>query len=132
MEFLFDTHLLLWIIEGSDKLPNKVKDILENPKNEIYYSIASMWEVAIKHGKKKLDVSGREFMHYCEEAGFRKLPIDDRHIIELETLRCLKDAPYHNDPFDRLLLAQAKADCMLFITHDKMFLGYDEPYLTLV
>ena len=53
MEFLFDTHLLLWIIEGSDKLPNKVKDILENPKNEIFYSIASMWEVAIKYGKKK-------------------------------------------------------------------------------
>ena len=117
MEFLFDTHLLLWIIEGSDKLPNKVKDILENPKNEIFYSIASMWEVAIKYGKKKLDVSGREFMHYCEE---------------LETLRRLEDAPYHNDPFDRLLLAQAKADNMLFITHDKMFLGYDEPYLTLV
>lgn len=44
----------------------------------------------------------------------------------------LKEAPYHNDPFDRLLLAQAKADNMLFITHDKMFLGYDEPYLTLV
>ena len=132
MEFLFDTHLLLWIIEGSDKLPSKVKDILVNPKNEIFYSIASMWEVAIKYGKKKLDVSGREFMHYCEESGFRKLPIDDRHIIELESLRRLKESPYHNDPFDRLLLAQAKADNMLFITHDKMFLGYDEPYLTLV
>ena len=134
MDILLDTHILLWSINDDPRLTEKAKNLIFSKDNTLYYSIISMWEVAIKHMKNsnKMSTSGREFMHYCEEAGFRKLPIDDRHIIELETLRRLEDAPYHNDPFDRLLLAQAKSDCMLFITHDKMFLGYDEPYLTLV
>ena len=134
MDILLDTHILLWSINDDPRLTEKAKKMIFSEENTLYYSIVSMWEVAIKHMKssKKMSTSGREFMHYWEEAGFRKLPIDDRHIVELESLNRLEDAPYHNDPFDKLLLAQAKADCMLFVTHDKMFLGYDEPYLAIV
>ena len=86
MDFLFDTHLLLWALEGSEKLPKKAFEVLMNPKNQIFYSVASMWEVFIKNEKKKLNISGTEFMHYCEQAGYKKLPIDEKHILALETL----------------------------------------------
>lgn len=66
-------------------------DILKDAHNEIFYSIASMWEVSIKHNLNKLPLSGTEFMHYCEQAGFKKLEIDDRHIVALETLEVKKN-----------------------------------------
>ncbi len=126
MDFLFDTHLLLWALEGSEKLPKKAFEILMNPKNKIYYSVASMWEVSIKNEKKKLGVTGTEFMHYCEQAGYKKLPIDEKHILALETLEKKENAPDPNDPFDRILLAQAKVDSMILLTCDKSFSYYDE------
>lgn len=134
METLFDTHLLLWALVEPEKLPKKVKEFLQNPKVKIYYSIVSMWEVAIKHAKhpKNIEISGTLFMHYCEQAGFKKLELDDRHVVALETLQRKEDAPAHNDPFDRMLLSQAKADGMTFITHDSQFDFYDEPNVFLV
>lgn len=132
MELLLDTHILLWALTDDDRLPVKARELIENQKNSIYYSIASMWEVSIKNALKKLPVSGVDFMHYCEQAGFRKLPVDDRHVASLETLSKKENTPPHNDPFDRILLSQAKADCMLFVTHDEKFACYDEPVLAIV
>lgn len=132
MEILLDTHIILWDLFDPEKLPKKTVDFLLDDENVFYYSIASMWEVAIKHATGKLDVSGTEFMHYCEQAGFKKLPIDERHVCALETLDKKENTPEHNDPFDRMLLSQAKADGLLFITHDKKFSFYDEPYVSIV
>ncbi|MCR5189545.1 MAG: type II toxin-antitoxin system VapC family toxin, partial [Treponema sp.] len=72
-------------------------------------------------------ISGREFMHYCEESGYHKLPIDDSHIIELENLTRDESAPAHNDPFDRIILSQAKAEGLTLLTHDPFFRAYKEP-----
>lgn len=115
-------------------LSQKAISVLSNKKNEFYYSIASMWEVAIKHRKhpKAITRSGTEFMHYCEAMGFTKLPIDDRHICALETLHEKEGCKGHDDPFDRILLAQAKGDGMTLLTHDSKFSFYDEPYVYLV
>ena len=132
MDFLFDTHLLLWALEGSEKLPKKAFEVLMNPKNQIFYSVASMWEVSIKNEKKKLKISGTEFMHYCEQAGYKKLPIDEKHILALETLEKKENFPEHNDPFDRILLSQAKSETIQLLTCDKSFLFYNELNYTVI
>ena len=132
MDYLLDTHLLLWALADSEKLPNKVRQLLLNPKNQFYYSVASMWEVSIKNEKKKLGVSGTEFMHYCEQSGYKKLPIDEKHILDLETLEKKENSPEHNDPFDRILLSQAKSETMNLLTCDKSFSYYNEPYYAIL
>ena len=132
MDFLFATHLLLWALEGSEKLPKKAFEVLMNPKNQIFYSVASMWEVSIKNEKKKLGVSGTEFMHYCEQSGYKKLPIDEKHILALETLEKKENSPEHNDPFDRILLSQAKSETIQLLTCDKSFLFYNELNYTVI
>ena len=132
MDLILDTHLILWALVGSEKLPKDVKLLMASPKNNIYFSIASMWEVSIKHAKNKLPISGTEFFHYCEQAGFRHLAINDSHVLALETLHRESNAVRHKDPFDRILLAQAKSECMQFFTHDVKFAEYNEPYVSIV
>lgn len=126
-KLLLDTHIILWAILRDPRLTEKIKGYLLNPNNEIYYSIASMWEVQIKYDRKKLPISGIEFMHYCEQSGYHKLPVDDLHVKELAGLERDQAAPPHNDPFDRIMLSQAKAEGFTFLTHDPFFRGYNEP-----
>ena len=83
-------------------------------------------ENLIKYGLKKMPVSGIDFMHSCEQAGYKKLPLEDLHIAELANLQRDEKAPPHNDPFDRILLSQAKSEGFYFVTHDPMFRGYNE------
>ena len=128
-EILLDTHMILWAMLDDPKLNDKMRNIIMDPNNTIYYSIASMWEVQIKYDIKKMPISGIEFMHYCEQSGYHKLPIDDLHVVELAGLERDESAPYHNDPFDRILLSQAKAEGFSFLTHDPLFRGYNEPCL---
>ena len=134
MNILLDTHIILWTLFKRENLSEKAVQILSSGENNFYYSIASMWEIAIKHRKhpKQITRSGVEFMHYCEAMGFSKLEIDDRHVCALETLEQKEGSPEHEDPFDRILLAQAKGDGMTLMTHDKKFLTYDEPYVFVV
>lgn len=134
MNILLDTHIILWTLFKRENLSEKAVQILSSGENNFFYSIASMWEIAIKHRKhpKQITRSGVEFMHYCEAMGFSKLEIDDRHVCALETLEQKEGSPEHEDPFDRILLAQAKGDGMTLMTHDKKFLTYDEPYVFVV
>ena len=126
-EILLDTHIILWAISKDKRLTNKIRSYLLNPNNDIYYSIASMWETQIKYDRKKLPISGIEFMHYCEQSGYHKLSVDDLHVKELAGLERDEAAPPHNDPFDRIMLSQAKAEGFTFLTHDPFFRGYNEP-----
>ena len=126
-DILLDTHIILWAILNDSRLNSKMKKIILDPSNSIYFSIASMWEVQIKDGIKKLPVSGLDFMHFCEQAGYHKLPIDDLHVAELSSLVRDPLAPPHNDPFDKILLSQAKSEGFTFLTHDPFFRGYNEP-----
>ena len=128
-EILLDTHMILWAMLDDPKLNDKMRNIILDPNNTIYYSIASMWEVQIKYDIKKMPISGIEFMHYCEQSGYHKLPIDDLHVVELAGLVRDEAAPYHNDPFDRILISQAKAEGFTFLTHDSLLRGYNEPCL---
>ena len=120
-DVLLDTHIIIWAMLNDSRLNDKMLKVILNPENRIFYSIASMWEVQIKYALKKMPISGIEFMHYCEQSGYHKLPIDDSHICELAGLVRDESAPPHNDPFDRIMLSQAKAEGFTFLTHNPFF-----------
>lgn len=128
MEILLDTHIALWAISDTAKLSDGLLQILGSEKNKVYYSIASVWEIAIKHKIKpeKMPMPEEEFVKLCERTGFIQLTIKAEHIFYLKTLSRFQDAPKHNDPFDRMLLAQAKYERLNFITHDSLIPYYDE------
>lgn len=129
MRVLLDTHIALWALAGSEKLPEKAGQIISDDTNEIFYSLVSVWEIAIKHvlHPDKMPLSETEFLDYCRLADYRQLPITENHILMVRTLHRPENAPKHNDPFDRLLLAQAKAQELLFVTHDILIPYYTEP-----
>ena len=128
MRLLLDTHIALWALSDDPRLPGRARLLIQNEGNGVAVSAASVWEVAIKHAAHpdKMLVGGAEFMALCVEAGFTELPVAGRHVAALESLSRPAGAPAHNDPFDRIMLAQAKADGLLFITRDALIVGYGE------
>ncbi len=121
MNLLVDTHIALWALAGDERLPAAARDLIADGKNRVFASVASMWEIAIKRSIKpdRMPLSGVEFLHFCEEAGYESLPIRERHVIALESL-----PPIHADPFDRILVAQARAESLVFLTHDAALAEY--------
>ncbi|NGM18123.1 PIN domain-containing protein [Eggerthellaceae bacterium zg-893] len=128
MRVLLDTHILLWALTDDVRLPKVARSIIQDATNQILYSVASSWEIAIKHAlhPEKIGFTAEDVVGYCEQAGFWALPIENRHVAALETLRRPADAAPHNDPFDRIMIAQAKADALLFVTHDSLVSDYGE------
>jgi PIN domain nuclease of toxin-antitoxin system len=128
MKVLIDTHIALWALTGDPKLPEKAEKILMDENNEIYYSTASVWEIAIKHciRPNEVMVDGRLFEKGCEDNGYKVLPIFNHHTFILDSLERPVDAPKHNDPFDRLLICQSKVEGMKFLTHDSLLADYNE------
>ena len=128
MRYLLDTHIILWALSDDVKLPSAVRTLLRDPSHSFFFSTASAWEVAIKHGRNPslMLVSGKEFAQKCLEMGLVNLPIENRHVVSLESLRRREDLSPHNDPFDRIMLAQAKAEGFVFVTHDSLIPGYNE------
>lgn len=128
MNLLLDTHLLIWALNADSRLPKKVKAMILDKENAIYYSTVSIWEVSIKHAVHPENVSftGEVLSAFCREAGYIPLEIREGHVFALETLRRFENAPSHGDPFDRMLIAQAKAERMLLLTADSFASYYDE------
>ena len=129
MKYLLDTHILIWCLsDQSDLLPKEIVEIIDDPKNEIFYSAASVWEVTIKYSIKpdQIGVSPENLVKLCDKAGLKSLPIINEHAIAVKTLKRSDDAPRHKDPFDRLLIAQAKSEGMILITQDPLLDGYHE------
>ena len=121
MNVLIDTHIAIWAIYDNSKLTEQMTSILLDKENTIYYSLVSAWEVEIKHNIGKSEIPSKEFIKDCENAGFSVLSLKKKHIIELENIPFRKD---HRDPFDRLLIAQAKSEEMWFLTKDGKILSY--------
>ncbi len=134
MKLLLDTHVLLWTIARDDLLPEKAHLLIGDVDNDVFFSLASVWEVAIKHASKpdKVPLSEDDLLRYCIQSGFIMLQIDAKHIQAVKTLRRSAEAMPHKDPFDRLLIAQAKTEGMTFVTHDKLLPDYDEPCILLI
>ncbi|MCR5789140.1 MAG: type II toxin-antitoxin system VapC family toxin [Lachnospiraceae bacterium] len=134
MRLLLDTHIALWAISDSKRLNEAVRELLENEANAVYYSMVSVWEVAIKRKihPEQMPMDEEVFVSLCEEAGLEKLGIRLSHIFTLKELTRQENAPHHNDPFDRLLLAQAKSEGFRFMTHDSLIADYDEPCVMMI
>lgn len=119
--YLMDTHILLWMLSSPEKLSTQVKNVLGTEIN-VAVSIVSLWEIAIKQNLKKIDLpfSPSELAQICNE---RNIKIKS---IEVKELDILKGLPFiHNDPFDRLLIAQAKKLNAILITKDPFIPKYD-------
>lgn len=128
MNILVDTHVFLWFILDSPQLPSKARSILVSPEHTRSISIASVWEVSIKHsiGKLQLLDGLQGFMKDIERANFDLLGIAPEHILISGTL-----PHHHRDPFDRMLIAQAKHEGMLLLSSDPQFALYDVPLVDL-
>ncbi|MCF0055836.1 type II toxin-antitoxin system VapC family toxin [Dyadobacter sp. CY356] len=126
MKYLIDTHTFLWFNEGSGQLSNKAKDLIENPDNLIYLSIASLWEVSIKTAMKKLEIFKpyQMLIHDIMAAGMEVLPITFENTVRQNIL-----PGYHKDPFDRIIVSQALVEGLFLISRDEIlddyFLDYD-------
>lgn len=134
MRILLDTHIILWALTGDERLPQKAVSIISKRDNEIYYSTASIWEVTIKYlnHPEHMPVSGKQMSIWCQRAGYHMLPISDKHVYALDSLHRAKDAPRHKDPFDCIMLAQAKTEDMMFVTHDSLLPHYMEEFIVFV
>lgn len=123
MNLLLDTHVALWAITDSPRLPQKARDLIQSPKTAVWVSAASVWEISIKHllGRGDMPVSGKDALRYFEESGYRLLPIEAEHAVVVEDLPA-----HHHDPFDRILVAQALAEPMRLLTHDPLVARYSD------
>jgi len=119
MRYLIDTHIFLWWLNGDKKISDSLQRILENPQIQIYVSVATLWEISIKHALGKLPLK-TTLSEMISVSGFELLSITGVHVLELEKLPLL-----HNDPFDRMLIAQTKAEHFIFITVDAKIKRYD-------
>lgn len=115
MNLILDTHVALWALSDDPKLSAEARALILDPGNRVFASVASMWEIAIKRALRpeRMPITGLEFLHLCERSGYSSLPIRERHVLALETL-----PPIHADPFDRILISQARAESMLLLSHD--------------
>jgi PIN domain nuclease of toxin-antitoxin system len=121
MKILLDTHAFIWFVEDDPQLTDITKRIIEKQTNEIYLSIASIWEIAIKMQLKKLDINRtiEEIIDLATLNGFELLPILPEHIIRLTTLDF-----HHRDPFDRIIIAQGLTENQEIVSRDKIFDDY--------
>lgn len=125
MKYLLDTHVILWALVGDNRVSPEIKEILFNKDNQLYYSTASVWEIELKHLKRKeFKLNSKQFTFLCDQNDILNLPIKNIHIDNLEEIKKIQDVE-HNDPFDKMLLSQATCEGMKFITHDKKFECYD-------
>jgi PIN domain nuclease of toxin-antitoxin system len=121
MKYLLDTHTIIWIFNGDYQLSQAAQKIIGDKENDLFASIASLWEIAIKNSlnKLKLEVPLKTFIEQIRSNDIGILPIDDEAILTLSQL------PFHHkDPFDRLIIAQAISNGFSIISKDKNFGNY--------
>jgi PIN domain nuclease of toxin-antitoxin system len=127
MKYLLDTHIVIWIAENSNRLTERMKEVLLDDASEKYVSIVSAWEAALKFGTGKLTIQGglEALLDEIDKNGFILLPVEREHVSGVLAL-----PHHHKDPFDRLLVATAIAENMTLITVDENIHKYAIPYLS--
>ena len=123
MKYLLDTHIILWAAMDVKRLSRKAKSILENPENVLYFSPVSLWEISIKHAKhpKQMAITSERVKELALKMGFIELPVRSRHGVDIAKLPDI-----HGDPFDRMLITQARSDGLVLISHDDTVIAYGE------
>jgi PIN domain nuclease of toxin-antitoxin system len=118
---LLDTHLLLWAAGTPEELPIAAIELIEDTENELFFSPASLWEIAIKNnlGRPNFQVNVRVFRRGLLDNGYSELPITSEHAAFLSNL-----PPLRKDPFDRFLIAQATVEGIALLTADMLVANY--------
>lgn len=119
MRLLLDTQVLIWAVLDDPALPRRFRDALTDPAAALHVSAASVWEVAIKRGLGKLPVPA-DLFDQVAQAGCIALPVTWDHARAVEAL-----PPHHADPFDRMLIAQARCEGLTILSADRQFAAYD-------
>jgi len=124
VNLLLDTHLLLWAAARPDLLSPQALALIEDPANRLTFSVASLWEVAIKRALDRADfrTDASVLRAGLLANGYAELPVEGRHILSLTTL-----PPLHADPFDRIPVAQAMAEGLILLTADRRVGDYGGP-----
>jgi PIN domain nuclease of toxin-antitoxin system len=124
MRLLIDTHVLLWWLDGSDKLAEDTANVIADEANDTVVSVATVWEISIKQSIGKLKIDG-DLRQHMRDQFFRELPVTGDHAA------AVRDLPWHHkDPFDRLLVAQARCEGLTLVTADHAISAYDVPTLS--
>ena len=124
MKYLLDTHVLLWAAGEPERLSLEARALLESTENELLFSAASLWEVAIKSalGRTDFHVDASVLRRGLVENGYLELAVSGEHAVAVATL-----PPLHKDPFDRLLVAQAQVEGVILLTCDPLVAAYPGP-----
>lgn len=119
MRFLLDTHVLLWWLQDNPRLGSRARALVADADHEILISIASPWEISVKHRIGKIADSGAVIMQAVADQGMTMLDLTPAHLVVLEAMPL-----HHRDPFDHLILAQAQAERAIIVTDDDIFGQY--------
>lgn len=121
---MLDTHVLLWAAGDPKRLSTKARKLISDPQNELLFSAASLWEIAIKRGLNRRDFQAdpRLMRRGLLDNGYGELPIVSDHVVAIDVL-----PPIHKDPFDRLLVAQATVEGFTLLTLDPVVAQYPGP-----
>lgn len=121
MNFLLDTHILLWAAGQPEKLSRKTRGLLNDPGNSLLFSPVSLWEIVIKQtiGRDDFDVDPRLLRRGLIDNGYAEIAITSTHALAIKDL-----PPLHRDPFDRMLLAQSRVEGLVLLTVDAAVLRY--------
>jgi len=123
MRILLDTHCWLWMVGQPERLSQRARDLVQDPANELLLSAVSAWEIVIKQGIGKLELPGDATVvvpDWMTRSGVVALPVHHSHALEVSHL-----PPHHADPFDRLLIAQARLEDVPVLTADPAFRAYE-------
>jgi PIN domain nuclease of toxin-antitoxin system len=122
MRLLIDTHVFIWASDTPSKLTAKTRALIAEPANDVFVSAASLWEMAIKAAMGRLRFPVDRMPEIIAEMGFEPLSMTMSHALEAGSL-----PRHHDDPFDRMLIAQARLDGLTLVTLDRQFARYDVP-----
>lgn len=123
MKLLLDTHVLIWVLTASRTLPASLLRLIDDDRNEVYFSPVSIFETASKRAARSRSaprIDSATLAQLARDSGFVEVGINSSHGAAVETI-----ALFHPDPFDRLLLAQAQVEGLQLVTHDETLAQYD-------
>ncbi len=123
MRLLLDSHVVVWWAAFPDRLRKETRKAIWSPDNEVLLSAASVWELGLKMARKKLTLP-EDYAARLLAAGFEELSVTIAHAD-----RAMKLPPWHGDPFDRLLIAQALEEGLVLVTSDRAIIRYDVPVM---
>ncbi len=127
MRLLLDTHVFLWYITADPRLPTAFRDAIADPDNQVFLSVASVWEAVIKNGLGKLSLPASPAEYLPRQRALHRIgsiPIEEETLVHLAAL-----PPLHRDPFDRILVSQAMQHAMTVVTVDVAVKQYPIQFL---